>query len=196
VGFVLQEEVYGSYMQYDAYPSGAGRSTVAALQEWRGAGMDSVRARVENMKFYAENDRMDDDGNDAYTVFRENQGDLAKMLAKGVMVRMDKDWGRESLFCEWGWLVNLDVNRLECYQGFQPADRPHRGMFGYVYGTETPEYGPVRLVADLRIASLQRLSDLQVGDLMGQLEGLPSDLNTPLYRVIQVGPEGSVALHL
>src|SRR6478609_3294940 len=166
VGFVLQEEVYGSYMQYDAYPSGAGRSTVAALQEWRGAGMDSVRARVENMKFYAENDRM------------------------------DNDWGRESLFCEWGWLVNLDVNRLECYQGFQPADRPHRGMFGYVYGTETPEYGPVRLVADLRIASLQRLSDLQVGDLMGQLEGLPSDLNTPLYRVIQVGPEGSVALHL
>lgn len=59
---------------------------------------------------------------DWYCLTRGGQGELLLMLASGVMLDAGK-FILDSLFCEWGYLLNLDAEAIEVYRGFQ--DKPH-----------------------------------------------------------------------
>lgn len=55
-------------------------------------------------------------------------------------LKNDYDFAYDSLFCEWTYIINLDTNRLEIYEGFQkkplqPTERfyketPYDGYYG------------------------------------------------------------------
>ena len=60
-----------------------------------------------------------------YSLLRNLQGELSAVLDAQVILEHDPNWPRESLFCEWGYLLNLDADgglgRIEVYRGFQTA---------------------------------------------------------------------------
>ena len=61
-----------------------------------------------------------------YSLLRAAQGDL-EAHARGLRYMIDNaDFLRDSLFCEWGYVINLDKGVLEVYRGFQKAPSKNR----------------------------------------------------------------------
>ena len=46
------------------------------------------------------------------------EGDLDAHVKTGFMID-NEDFLKDSLFCEWAYIINLDTNKLEVYEGFQ-----------------------------------------------------------------------------
>lgn len=44
---------------------------------------------------------------------------LNNVKLNGLPVSEANDFINESLFCEWGYIINLDTNKLEVYEGYQ-----------------------------------------------------------------------------
>ena len=141
VGFVIDGVEKISYNQYDSYPAGLGSEVL----EWCARGVDeqvvaAVRAlrvvdgklaptdaEIEKLIAYANLNVSERSLTDWYALLRETQGDLSRILEAGVLVDAS-DFALDSLFCEWGYLVNVDDGTLEAYKGFQTV--PHaRGRF-------------------------------------------------------------------
>lgn len=101
-------------------------------------------------------------GSDWYSLLRHQQGSLASVLHNQVILQAHDDWPRDSLFCEWGYLLDLDADgglgRIEVYQGFQkeaptvgewagePALIEDEYYRGEVVGRKPSEYFPVNCV--------------------------------------------------
>lgn len=93
-------------------------------------------------------------GEDWYSVLRNLQGDLAGAARARIITRAHEDWPRDSLFCEWGYLLDLDQSEpvLEVYRGFRqspPAGGRWKGEPANAGG-----YYPVDLVEAVPLRSL------------------------------------------
>jgi hypothetical protein len=80
-----------------------------------------------------------------YCYLRNAQGELSAYL-KGLKYMIDKhDFIADSLFCEWGYIVNLDTGKLEVWQGYQKSPTE-----GNRYGVTPNEdgYYPCKMVAE------------------------------------------------
>lgn len=137
-GVVLDGAVKASYNQYDTYPDGLGVATLASarkIAKLEGAELDAYKQRWRQVKLVPEGEKpsAEDEkaltakgykpqnvssGDDWYAWLRDNQGVLEAYLDTGYMLD-SKDFGWDSLFCEWAWLINLDEHTFECYVGFQ-----------------------------------------------------------------------------
>lgn len=90
-------------------------------------------------------------GKDWYSWLRGTQGNPGAILTATYYVEAGTDWLRDSLFCEWAYVVDFDLRVFEVHEGFQ--SQPHdKGRFavlgqlpakaGYSSGRE---YYPVAL---------------------------------------------------
>lgn len=92
--------------------------------------------------------------NDWYCLLRDLQGYPQKWLNIDGKIYMTDDAAfiTDSLFCEYGYIVNLDTNKLEFWVGFQKSpDDTNR------YGNQPNEdgYYPCRLVKEYSIRNLR-----------------------------------------
>lgn len=151
-GVVVNGEVKASYNHFDSYPSGLGADIVKFVQ-----GIENVAdtfEQAQNLTLVDESeeptplqvqkiagqDRPDAAvGGDWYGWLRDAQGDLAENLRIGFMTNGVR-FGEDSLFCEWGYLVNLDDETVEVYRGFQKE--PHTGGRWSDYDPTTVEDEP------------------------------------------------------
>ena len=61
-----------------------------------------------------------------YVLLRMAQGDLY-LYKEGLRYMIDsEDFIKDSLFCEWGYIINLDDNILEIYRGYQESPQENR----------------------------------------------------------------------
>lgn len=132
VGVVIDGTVKASYQQYDSYPSGVGVEVLGWLRDSGEFTIDHARKQARDLRMVDENDTPSAEefeqyasthqnvstGEDWYSLLRGNQGDLGAILRTGVATDM-ADFPIDSLFCEWGYLVDLDAETLEVYEGFQ-----------------------------------------------------------------------------
>ena len=166
------------YNHFDSYPGGLGISMLDQCRKLmkRSDGLakakdaarairlvdDTIPVTAEDVKKYA--NTMDlDVGNqspaDWYRLLRRAQGNLLAYLDAGVML----DAGTfilDSLFCEWGYIINLDTKKLEVYKGFQSQSH-NKGRFAK---QKTPKvdnlvartmaYYPCALVAEFDLNKL------------------------------------------
>lgn len=101
-----------------------------------------------------------------YQLLRNTQYDPAAMLEAGV-VEDASDFPADSLYAEWGYVIDLDEGLLEVYRGF--VEGPHAsGRFAnrplHVYNN-VGQYYPVKLVKVYPLHEELPTDDAFVGDL-------------------------------
>ncbi len=153
------------YGQWDGYPEGQG-ATVLGFLAGLGGNLAPFRAAVENCEF------LDDGAIEALTephgenwpeVFPQLSRDmggkiLAYVLKNGGGKLCDRsDFGRYSLFCEYAYVIDLDEETLEFYEGFQRA--PHTSGRWADAPADGGYYG-VRLLKTYPLSNLPTVADL------------------------------------
>lgn len=145
VGVAVNGEVKIAYQQFDSYPAGVGIETLSWLRRAVDSPAalrhlatkmrvvdDSTPVTPEDIKNYdhlANTDVSTGQLTEWYVLLREQQGQIGKMLAEGIMLAAGADWPLDSLFCEWGYLVDLDGDGwFDVYRGFQ-QQRPTEGRW-------------------------------------------------------------------
>lgn len=176
ITFVADGVEKTAYNHWDSYPDslGAGvlewlrterdRADVTETADW----LAPIAARVRALRAVRHHDRptpadierlepWTDLGvgsrsrNDWYCLLRGTQGDPAAMLDAGV-IEDASHFPADSLFAEWGYVIDLDKQVFEVYEGFQQS--PHdKGRFAS-RKAEDNNYYPVALVQSWPLAEL------------------------------------------
>jgi len=170
ITFVIDGKEKTTYNHSDSYPSWLGVRMLKWLREtWTeiAPGVRALRVVDESTPPTAEDiqrlaewswgARQHGGGADLrpgqqwYDLLHETQGDPAAILAAGV-IEDGSTFPQDSLFAEWGYVVDLDAGNFEVYEGFQKS--PHRkGRFARRRGL-TDGYAPVALRASWPLARL------------------------------------------
>lgn len=167
-GFVLDDEEKLAYNHWDSYPAGLGATVLDFCQDLVIKDQaEFVRGKVRDLQLITSETPTPEDvqrlapysdftvgarsETDWYCLLRRAQGQPWLTLDAGYM----EDAGEfplDSLFAEWGYIVNLDARVLEVYCGFQTskhqlgrfATREGKVKRGEVSGSS---YYPVALTA-------------------------------------------------
>lgn len=141
VGFVVDGTEKIAYNHFDSYPSGLGTDVLSWLRKAHLGGARRLAGElrvvdpgsaptaedIEKLKGYANLNVGRQTVEDWYALLPETQGNPAAMLDAGVI----EDAGSfplDSLFAEYGYLIDFDAGVFEVYRGFQKE--PHsKGRF-------------------------------------------------------------------
>jgi hypothetical protein len=136
IRFGTNEELYNHWKE-----CGAGDS------EWV-----SMEVADKHTKLYPENSR--DTGAKILSIIQNTN--------KPLILDNSLAFAADSLFCEWAYVIDLDKNIFEVYEGFnqEPLDRNERFSFlDYQPAHRTEKYYPVKLVATFDIDNLPTEED-------------------------------------
>lgn len=172
------------YGQWDGYPSGQGLSILNFLKNanledfkrnlrtcsyitdaewdklWEDIGVDVSKEKFVSMevsnRFYNRNPQFN----------RDMGADILNYITQspsGIKLRNSIDFAKDSLFCEWAYVIDFDKGTFEVFQGFneRPLDSQER-----FYTEEEPQksasghtYHPVKLCAVFDLLSLPTRED-------------------------------------
>lgn len=169
-GVRIDGKDYLTYNHFDSYPSVLGvdiikeimqeqeangnldkwKEKARQLQKVKHTEPPSEEEKQKCMQYYDGNVG-NQSPNDWYCLLRGAQGRLAPFLDLGIIID-SSDFIRDSLFCEWAYIVNLDTDVLEVYQGYQKANHG-KGRYANMPGT-TPGNYPVALELTLPLEDI------------------------------------------
>lgn len=103
-----------------------------------------------------------------YQLLRGLQGNLIDCLKHSVMLDA-KDFIKDSLFCEWGYIINLDSLELEVWEGFQtePAEGNRYGEGVSHTSHRGDHYYPCKKVASWPLDELPSEAEMKQLDEVG-----------------------------
>ena len=121
-----------TYNHFDSYPEGLGLDIIKYIKsksiEEMNADFNSItmvndddKPTIEQFLKCAEyyNDTVSSKSPEEwYCLLREAQGDLDASAKIGIMID-SQEFMKDSLFCEYAYIINLDKDVLEIYKGFQ-----------------------------------------------------------------------------
>ena len=131
-----------TYNQYDGYPTGMGVTIYEQVCNLiREIGWEAITKLATNLKQVktdkefteAEKEKYGkyweqvSTGKDMYSLLRGLQGNLDEMLKVGIMTEYN-NFIKDSLFCEWAYIFNVDEKTFEIYKGFQ-TEKPKAGRY-------------------------------------------------------------------
>jgi hypothetical protein len=169
------------YNHFDSYPSGLGCGILTAVKKIlkRKTGLQWLKKHAERLRLvpsdsvpteeekellrpYADLRVSNQSEDDWYCLLRNLQGDLTNTLKVGIGID-SSNFITDSLFCEWGYIINLDDDVLEVYKGFQ-KDPHNKGRYGN-WKPDAPAYkGGAKYFACALVATFP-LSDLPSDDV-------------------------------
>jgi hypothetical protein len=151
-----------TYNHFDSYPDGLGADVINFIKKHSVDELEKFYDRIQMVQELATPTKEEiktcvDAGlcdlsvskqstNDWYCLLRKIQGDLDALYNSPVAYMIDNsDFIKDSLFCEYAYIINLDENVLEYYEGFQVTpDKDNR------YGQEkTDGYYPCKLTSTI-----------------------------------------------
>jgi hypothetical protein len=178
LGFIANGRETITYVHYDAYPGALGADVLKwarTVTDW-----DAVRQQAANLVHidgdvtptpeqyealapYAKQgaDPETEPGEEWYRLLYATFGDPAATLAAGHSPHAP-EWPGDSVWCEWGYLIDCDEKRFEVYQGFQT--RPHEGRFADRPANERSGYYPVKLLNSWPLDALPDDDDFLASD--------------------------------
>lgn len=143
------------YGQWDGYPEGQGMTCLnfarklavdkvketfieklRALQEYTQADIDDINKRIESgeLKKWKE----------VYPALsRDTGGEILDFILGaplGEKVNISINFAADSLFCEWGWLIDLDNNKFEAYAGFNKEPLTEEDRFYFLADKEDKDF--------------------------------------------------------
>jgi hypothetical protein len=191
VGFVADGTEKIAYNHSDSYPSCLGLDVLAWL---RGTHRTVLRQQVTDLRVVAADSEPTDDDVKAlksyfnpnvggpskrptwYQLLRETQGDPAAMLRAGV-IEDASNFPGDSLFAEYGYVIDLDANTFEVYVGFQ-RQKHDKGRFA---AREPQESGVGNLYYPVALVASWPLDDLpDSDDFIAATEGDDADAEVAL----------------
>ena len=91
---------------------------------------------------------------DWYALLRDSQGN-PEVYVKDLKYMIDnRDFIKDSLFCEWGYIINLDTKCLEIYEGGKETPQKNR----YKYGPDERGYYNCGLIKNILFSELKNFS--------------------------------------
>lgn len=175
------------YGQWDGYPSGQG-SVVHAFLTNPDVDLNKFRETLDRCRFIdsskrkqteienflkkigAENGWMNGEQAEKYHkkypyLTRDNGADILNLVYNDdsdnlIWLNNSVDFAADSLFCEWAYLIDLDRNVLEVYQGFntQPLEKGQR-FAKLPKDREDSDYYPIRMIKSYDINNLPDISE-------------------------------------
>ena len=166
IGFRTNNQDKLTYNHWDSYPQELG---VQILEEVSELSLDRLKEiaekiifvddhqkptkkQIEECKKWADTRVSTQTLEEWYCLLRKAQGTLAPYIRGELrFMRNSQEFIKDSLFCEWGYIINLDTKKLEVWQGFQ--NEPQKGNR---YG-ETPNkegYYPCALIKEYYLHDL------------------------------------------
>ena len=158
------------YGQWDGYPSGAGLSILNFLSEEKN--IENLRINSSKCSFVSDKEYQKikesfEDRGVLYDEFfkeypqfsRDTGDDILSIVASsdGDIKLVDSyDFAADSLFCEWAYVIDLDNDMFEVYEGFnkQPLNKEERFYNIQNLKDATLIYYPVKLVAEFSFKNL------------------------------------------
>lgn len=150
IGFYKNGKGKITYNHFDSYPEGIGKDI---LEEIRGVPIEKLNEIFDGIKLIKNEDKKptkeeikkyqkysnasvggQGTGNKEvityYQLLRNLQGTLKPYIEGKVKLLIDNEnFLKDSLFCEWSYIINLDENVLEVWQGFQTKNQNNRYKF-------------------------------------------------------------------
>jgi hypothetical protein len=172
IGFVVDGVEKIAYNRFDSYPSGLGANVLGWLRKAHLGGARRLAGElrvvdpastpstedIERLRGYANLRVGTQHVDDWYVLLRETQGNPAAMLDAGV-IEDASHFPTDSLFAEWGYVVDFDANTFEVYRGDQ-NQRHEDGRFAGRTGPGGSQgYYPVRLIKSWTLSDLPNEAD-------------------------------------
>lgn len=175
IGIFFKGEFKDFYNHSDSYPSGLGEEVVAFVKKVNKTktGWDRLKKnlqrvvaidrkvkptaeQIENYKEYADLSVSNQSYEDWYCLLRRLQGiGMIQEIMKGKLKHANfggEPFIKDSLFCEYAYVINLDKMTLEFYEGFQDK-KPQKGNR---FGVERNKSGyyPCRLNGECKLKAI------------------------------------------
>jgi len=171
VTFVTTDGVIKSaYNQYDSYPSGVGKDVLSFVR--KATTTENIKAvtrlidnltvvsqkveptaqQISELSMFADTKVSTGELSEWYVLLRRTQGNPAMILYSGHVEDMT-DFGKDSLFCEWAYAINMQDNTFEVYQGFQ-RETPKHGIWAGLGQTKDTGYAGVERIGVWSLSSL------------------------------------------
>ncbi len=183
-GFRIDGEDKVTYNHFDSYPSGLGRDL---LKELRGCDRQRLfevarklvlvdgkskptPEQIEQLRKYANTDVSTRSLDEWYVLLRETQGTILPWLNGEVPVMIDNhSFLRDSLFCEWAYIVNLDERILEIYRGFNKS-QTGSGRYAALHTEGDGDYFGVTLLTTMPLDEIANQSDAELDQTIERWE--------------------------
>ena len=172
-----------SYNHFDSYPAGLGELMFEYIKRHSIEEMNALYDRImlvddskkiselteeernglEILFSYNDKDELIDE--DMYSLLRNFQGDLQNYdRYHTVNIMCDNhDFIKDSLFCEYGYIINLDTNELKVFEGFQTKPQKTNR-----YGCKSNrDYYPCKMIKRIKIEDIHN-SDKTLEDFLGK----------------------------
>lgn len=178
-GFRKNNKDKVTYNHWDSYPEWLGNNVLRFIN---GHTIEELENICENLILVNENDKPTDeqiekckkyadltvssrDYNDWYCLLRGSQGDL-EPWGEGLNYIIDNhDFIKDSLFCEYAYIINLDTYELEFFKGFQHAP-DYLGRYGV---EKSDGYYPCKLVLKIDLEEIIAADDIE--SFIKEMEG-------------------------
>jgi len=137
---------------YDSYPKGLGAAVVEFCKQTSIEEMREIFDRIELI--YEDFDFIDEEIESEVELSKQNPLDIFK--AESPYMIDSKDFIENSLFCEYGYIINLDTGKLECWLGYQrEPDTSNRYGAKPFDALGTGIYYPCRNVMEVKLEDIQ-----------------------------------------
>lgn len=137
VGLIFNNEENIGYNHFDSYPEGLGNEILTFL---KGKTIDELKYIFSNITLVKNSDN--DVWNWQKHTFNTEFLDESRFLI-------------DSLFCEFAYIINLDTNKLEYYEGFNlDPNAPGRYAKNTLYKNDEKVYYGVKLVKEIELTDL------------------------------------------
>ncbi|HNU60698.1 MAG TPA: hypothetical protein PKL04_00710 [Methanofastidiosum sp.] len=173
-GFYKDGITKSVYNQYDTYPDGLGIEMLNLIKQIQS--FDELRKIFDKLKIVKEGrkpgkrqlehalsiitpdlDVSTQSMNDWYCILRKAQNN-PMIYTNGLKLILDAtEFIKDSLFCEWAYIINLDNNTLEVYKGFNKEyQEDNRYM---VEKADDNGYYPCKLISVFKLKVLKIIDE-------------------------------------
>ena len=173
-GFRKNEVDKLTYNHYDSYPEVLGRNIVEFIGNHTIEELNKIydkiimvdnesiptEEQIKECEKYTDLSVSQQTTQDWYCLLRDTQGDLSAYDDDLKYMIDNADFILDGLFCEYGYIINLDTNRLEIYRGGQKEiDPTNRYTIEDEVAEENMGYYPCKMVAEIDLKMIQGLDD-------------------------------------
>lgn len=212
-GFRIDGEDKLTYNHFDSYPNGLGNTVVEFIRDvgdW-----DKVKELARNLQDVGDREPTPEDikacapymnlsvsnqdTKDWYCLLRQTQGNPAAILEIGLF-QQENNFINDSLFCEYGYIINLDDMTFEVYEGFQKA-KHNKGR--YANNPKDNDYYPSALVGTFPLnnipenwAKLAYRTEEEEEEPVEEVEEVEENLDRKCRMTISLGEMKDVMIAL